>query len=41
MTSGMGLVSLALTVAWVALNIYWLVLAFNGQVKAYLEQSNR
>lgn len=34
----MGMISVALLVAWVAVNVYWAVLAFSSPVSQYLEQ---
>lgn len=36
--SGMGLAATVLTVAWIAVTIYWLVLAFSTAVRDYLDQ---
>ncbi|WP_300342334.1 hypothetical protein [Nesterenkonia sp.] len=38
LASGMGLVSLVITVAWAAVTIFWLVLAFSAPVRDYMEQ---
>ena len=37
-TSGVGIVALIITVAWAAVSIYWLVLAFGSPVRDYMEQ---
>lgn len=38
-TSGFGIVALIITVAWAAVSIYWLVLAFSSPVRDYIAQS--
>lgn len=39
--AGFSVLALVLTLVYVAVTIYWLVLAFNSQVKAYLAQFRR
>lgn len=38
LTTAFGLVSLAISVAWAAVTVYWLVLAFSTPVRDYMDQ---
>ena len=40
MGSGTGAVATILSVVWIAATVYWLVLAFNSQVRDYMDQQN-
>lgn len=40
-SSAIGMVALVISIAWAAVTVYWLVLAFNSDVARYLQQFKR